>query len=241
MLESLRPIWDTVGALLLAGGGGAIVAIGIFRFTGEAWLNHRFSTKMVQFTHARDQQIERLRFKINELFDRRTKLAQREFETVPQAWSLLVTAHHEVARFLSPLQQYPDLDRMDEQSLQHFLDNLDIPSHEKQRLKNSQRKSDDYRKIDQFRRAMKANNHLYDAFVYYQQNAIFMQDSLREPFDEILELMRMALIEQKINFEMENRPWVRDSIKKFEVDGKLLLARIKSEIQDRLWSPERDD
>ena len=66
------------------------------RFFGESWLNHQFARKMSLFTHEQNQQIERLKLQVNTLFDRATKLHAREFDAVPEAWSLLVDADRHV-------------------------------------------------------------------------------------------------------------------------------------------------
>jgi hypothetical protein len=58
-------------------------AYAFFQFLGRRWLEARFAERLEKFKHDQNQEIERLRYRINALMDRTTKLHQHEFEVLP--------------------------------------------------------------------------------------------------------------------------------------------------------------
>ena len=108
--DILQNIFGAIGALVIAGGGGEVVTIFLMKLFAEGWLNTKFEQQLQSQRHEQDRAIEELRFKINSMFDRKTKLHQREFEIVPEAWSKLVEAHAQTTAFISVLQSFPDVE-----------------------------------------------------------------------------------------------------------------------------------
>src|SRR4051812_28368721 len=94
--EFVDLLLKAAGLLALAGGGAAGLIFGPFRYLADKWLTSKFDQRLKQFKHAQQVEMENLRFKINSLFDRTTKLHQREFEVVPAAWALLVECKNQV-------------------------------------------------------------------------------------------------------------------------------------------------
>ena len=62
-------------------------AYAFFQFLGRRWLEARFAERLEKFKHDQNQEIERLRYRINALMDRTTKLHQHEFEVLPKCLS----------------------------------------------------------------------------------------------------------------------------------------------------------
>lgn len=86
MLEELL---KAIGLLVVAAGGLTAIAYAIFKNLGEKWLDARFDERLAAYKHEQQKELEQVRFKITALLDRATKLHQREFEVLPEAWSLL--------------------------------------------------------------------------------------------------------------------------------------------------------
>jgi hypothetical protein len=75
-----------IGNIVFAGAGGAAVVVGLLKLFGEKWLNTKFEERLATFKHEHQKEIEQLRLRINTLMDRTTKLHQREFDVLPEAW-----------------------------------------------------------------------------------------------------------------------------------------------------------
>lgn len=75
-----------LAGLGITGGLAATIAYGAFQFLAKKWLDERFTERLETFKHAQNQEMERLRYRINALFDRTTKLHQHEFDVLPEVW-----------------------------------------------------------------------------------------------------------------------------------------------------------
>ena len=59
----------------------AAAAYAAFQFLGKPWLDARFAERLEKFKHDQNQEIERLRYRINDfVMDRTTQPHQHEFE-----------------------------------------------------------------------------------------------------------------------------------------------------------------
>jgi hypothetical protein len=110
MFELYRAIEPYLAALGLTALSGAVVFGALFaalKWFGEHWINSKFSERMEAFKYAQQRELEQLKFQINASMDRAVKLHQREFETLPEAWSTLVTAFNSVKALRQPLNHTP--------------------------------------------------------------------------------------------------------------------------------------
>ena len=132
MLKDLAAI---VGVALAGSAAFSGIALWLFKLFGEKWLGAKFAERLEAFKHDQQKEIEHLRFEINKLLDRTTKLHQREFEVLPRAWSLLARSYHSVKSITSALQAYPDIERMTTAHLDEFLSESPLMNWQKDELK----------------------------------------------------------------------------------------------------------
>jgi hypothetical protein len=166
------------GAIILGGGGLSLIAFGIFKWLGEKCLTSKFEEKLAPYKHAQQKELEQLRFRINSLMDRTTKLHQREFDIVPEAWSLLVEAHNTVLSLVASLQQYPDVNRMNASQLDEFVKDSFLTEWQKNELKLAPDKLKYYQKALFWHRLGKGKAACRDEHVHLLKNGIFMSDDL---------------------------------------------------------------
>lgn len=110
-------------------------AYGVFKLLGTKWIDTRFAQRLETFKHEQNQEIERLRFRINALMDRTTKLHQHEFEVLPEVWNKLDIAFAQVRSFTSRLTSYPDLEQMGPAQYAEFLATSAVPEWQKEELR----------------------------------------------------------------------------------------------------------
>jgi hypothetical protein len=89
LYRAIEPYLAALGLTALSAGVIFAALFGAMRWFGESWINSKFSERLEAFKHAQQREIEHLKFQINASMDRAVKLHQREFETVPEAWSSL--------------------------------------------------------------------------------------------------------------------------------------------------------
>lgn len=102
--------WLSHTALWLAGAVG--IAFTAFRFLGSKWIETKFAARLEAYRHEQTKELEELRHKINAAFSRMTKIHEKEFEALPEAWYKLQDALGHISGLTSVVQCYPDLNRM---------------------------------------------------------------------------------------------------------------------------------
>jgi hypothetical protein len=241
VMNALSPLITAVGTVVVAGGGLGLIAYGVLKFFGEKWLNAKFEERLAAYRHAQQQELERLKFKINALMDRTTKLHQWEFEVIPEAWSKLADAHATIQAFISPFQQYPDVNRMSGPHLEEFLKDSQLMEWQKVELREAKDKTSYYSKAIFWHRRTSARNSLNQFHLYLIKNGIFIPESLRSNFSQMDDLLWEALREYLFNEEHEIRPRKREKQELLDENGPALLKAIETDVRSRLWSSHANE
>ena len=221
-------------------GGGTITALSLwlFKLFGEKWLDNKFAERLQAFKHEQQKEIEHLRFEINKLFDRTTKLHQREFEVLPEAWSLLAESYHTVKGLTAGFQSYPDIDRMSAAQMEDFLSKCQLENWQKDELRNAGDKNRYYQDAIFWYRLWDARKTSRGSAIFVLKNGIFMPPALKEKFDQVDELGWAALVEHELNKQHNFRPAQRDALTKFLKEGEPLMKELEAAVKQRLWSSE---
>jgi hypothetical protein len=233
--DVLQNVFSTIGALLVAGGGGAVATWLFLKLFAERWLNSKFERQLQSYKHAQEREIEELRFRINSLFDRKTKLHQREFEIVPEAWGRLVEAHAHVKAFTSYMQSYPDVNRMNPAQFEEFLKDSKLATWQQTELRASGDKNKYYQKARFHQRSSECRHHCHELHVYVKRNGIFLPKELKSAFTTLDDLIFGALIEHEINEEEDMIPKVRKAVKALDDKGQQLLDELELSVRRQMW------
>ena len=65
------------------------VGILFFKLLASKWLENKFDKRLEDHKHKLENEREELKFKINSLLNRVTKIHEKEFEVLPIAWEKL--------------------------------------------------------------------------------------------------------------------------------------------------------
>jgi hypothetical protein len=229
----------SLGKLIAAGGGGAIVSYGLFQRFGKSWLDQHFATRLEQLKHDQQKEIEQVRYQINSQFSRISKIHEKEFEVLPEAWTLLRQAHGAAFQVTSVIRRDPDLSRMSEPQLLEFLTASRLPAFQKTELYElrPQDRNDRYRdaifwvELSDAREAhVKLNNHLV-------LKSIFMTQDLRQKFKAINDALTSVLLEVEIAHDSPGQQF-RSSISETMTRIGKMFDDIESAVQIRLHYDE---
>lgn len=234
-MDTLDPILKFVGSIVLAGGGLTLIVYQAFKHLAAKWLDARFEERLQELRHEQQKEIEQLRYKVSALLDRAVKLHQREFDVLPEAWSKLNDAYWYVRSFVSPLQSFPDVDRMGAAQQEEFIANCQLQEWEKEELRQEREKTKYYQKAIFWHKLHQANEKSRDAYTYLIKNGIFISEDLRQKFSTIHDLFWNALTEHQMNEEHYVRPRSREKIGKLSSDGDELVKTLERDIHERLW------
>jgi hypothetical protein len=182
--EILNWILGNLVAFGVVGSAGVAGGYFVFKLLATKWLDNNFAKRLEAYKHQQQRELEQLRFRINALFDRVTKLHQREFQLLPDAWALLFDALLEMKAFVSSFQTHPDLDKMKPSQFAEFVEACPLATWEKDELKSSGNKTKYYQDHifwHQYRTASKASN---DSHTFLRKNGIFIERTLKERFQK---------------------------------------------------------
>lgn len=100
-MNYLDPVFSIVGRLIIAGGGGALIAFLMLRAFGKGWLDSYFSAKatklkaeqdtaLAELKRVHDATLKDVQAVIDKDLHRARKLYHREFDVLGEAWMLAV-------------------------------------------------------------------------------------------------------------------------------------------------------
>lgn len=237
---------ETIKNVLALAGGGAIVIAAIagfsywlFKLFSEKWLTAKFNERLEDYKHKQQRELEELKFKINALMDRTTKLHQREFEVLPEAWGKLIDARGHVLSITSPLQQYANLDVMTQHQLSEFLEQSPVANWQKEEIKVATGKTEHYKKAYDWHRYVEAIEKNRDFYAYLRKSGIFIREEIKVDFDAIGDLMHEALVEHEMHLQHPiYGPDSRKSRTKFLNENDGMVKDLEKKVQARLWDSQ---
>lgn len=238
-MELLSTLFAFIGYLVVGVGAVGAFVWWLFRTFSEKWLNAKFEERLAAYKHEQQKELEHLKFSINAQMDRATKLHQKEFEALPEAWARLMDAHGIIAGVVSRYQSTPDLTRMRPDQQEDFIANSKLLEWQRQLVRDAQDKNSAYRdQIEPFKiaRARKASGKFY---LYFRKNGIFIREPIKQGFDELDQLMLAALSEHEMNFQHQTREF--KSIDRLASDGEKMVKALEAEVQKRLWDSTRQE
>lgn len=236
--STIEPYLAAVGLSAVGFGGVFLAAFGAMKLFGDRWVTAKFNERLEAFKHGQQREIETLKFSFSAAMDRASKLHQREFETLPDAWSTLIDGFNSVLAFTAAFQSYPDIGRMSDPELDEFFLDKEFSKSSEIEIRSSENKNKALQRAIFWLRHGKATDKLREHHVLILKKGIFMSSDIKARFVAIGDLSWDALSEHRLKYELEEygeRP-KRDALDKV---GNKLVNELETIIRDRLWSDVR--
>lgn len=233
-------VYEVVGKIVAYGGGSVAIAYGAFTFLGKKWIENIFQKQLEDFRHEKNTEIENLRYKINSLLSRVTKIHEREFEALPQAWSKLHDALEIISWFTSPYQQYPDLNRMSDDEINHVLKNCDLQEFQKEELRKTKDKTEYYKEKIFWANLNKSRNVYSEFHKYLTRNRIFLSQDLRENFMKVDGILWESLIKREVGEEAKDNKMIIEAYRDIRDQVNPIVLEIERQVQERLKYSEAE-
>jgi len=132
----------------------------------------------------------------------------------------------------------PNLDKMTEPQLDHFLSKSPLADWEKNELKAAEAKTLYYASRIVLHE-MNDTLLVYNGYgLFVRKNGIFIERGLLAKFHAIEKLMIEALTEQKTNLSRQQLTWNWEKQAALEKEGRYLLDALEREVQARLWNAD---
>lgn len=154
-----------IGEALLASG----VVYALFALLGKGWIENQFAKRLKAYEREQQEILEQYKYQINSVFNRITKIHEKEIEVLPNAWQKLQNAHGHLARLIQPFRIEREISQMNEEQFKVY-----------------QREYDEI------------SNYVMDFHNYLLNNSIFLSPDLYAQFKAVDELFHSALIKSDI-------------------------------------------
>lgn len=236
-------VFEYIGKALVVGGGASFVAYQAFKHFAAKWLDARFEKNLQRLVHDQNKELERLRSDLTKAFDRATKLHQREFEVLPKTWDDVSEAYWATASLVSPLQTMPDLSSMQEKQLANFLAQSELEDWQKDEVLEASDKTKKYGELIYWHKLSRVTQAHRLADIALSRGGIFVHDNIREKLQAVLDLVRGALIEDRMNHEDPPSRYnerLHSDIDRIRSEGKKWMEEAEALIKARLWDQSPD-
>lgn len=231
------------------GGNAAFLAVAAFlgRAIIRQWLDKNLEGYKQQLHHASQAELEQLRsrnaeqlehsrHRLETLLRQTSKLHEKEFAVLADIWEKLNEALGHVARLVSAVQQYPDLDRMEDDRFESFVGGSQLDETDRASLRRIRRgdRNDAYQERIVWYRLRDAKNACTGLHREIQRNSIFLEPSIRSRFLRIDQLAWDALISREIGHEAGDQKFWLEAGTKLNKEIAPLKTEIESLVQKRL-------
>jgi hypothetical protein len=232
-MDAINRLATLVGYTVVGGSLLIAIALQMFKHWSVKWLDAQFDERLQNLRHAHAQEIEGFRFKISTLLDRATKLHQREFDVLPEAWAKLSDAYWRATALVAPFKELPDLNRMSGPQREEFIAKSRLKEWQKAEVRTAADISAKYNEMNAWYILGDAKSACTDSSRYLGVQGIFVEPELRKKMDRLNQLNWNALIEDETNKQHDMRE--RDQAGALRNEGGPLREELESAIHRRIW------
>jgi hypothetical protein len=226
------------GEVILIGGSSAAVAYLLFQYLGKGWIDARFAERLEAFKHQQAIELSRLKVEVDSALSGTLKIQEREFAIIPDAWHKLTEAYSFTAAVTSPLQSYPDLERMSDAEVLEFLDGIKIRETQKAEIRQAHARARGkiYQEAVFWHTLHGAKKSVGELQNYVIAHGVFLPAQLKKMFQDMVPILHSALVSAEMghahqDFKMQTKAW-----EKVKAEAEPLHSEIEKAIEIRLHS-----
>jgi hypothetical protein len=233
---SSEQTWAVIGQIVAAGGGGAIIAFSIFAFLGKRWIESQFEKRLEEFRSRQNQELEKYKAKIGALFNKITKIHEKEFKILPEAWYKLQNVMGKTSVVSAIFKEYPDVNLIDENDLEHWLTVQGISEIQKKKILSAERikRNEVYQDALFWKQLEDAFKEVYDLHNYLLFNKIFLSKDLFDAFDAIDKRIIDILSDLRYSKEGREHSMYTKALDKFRKFPREDIDKLEKLVQKRL-------
>jgi hypothetical protein len=186
-----------IGQILLAGGGGAVVAYVLISWLGKRWIEDKFAKSLEASKAAHLQELEKFKAQTNALFNQISKIHDKEFEILPNAWFKLHQSLGSLGIVAAMFKEYPDVKRYNDNELHELMQKRNFSESERERIMSADpsERNKSFEEIVFWQDLNIAYEKWTDFHNYLIYNKIFLNLDLFEDFTNIDKRLQNILID----------------------------------------------
>jgi hypothetical protein len=215
----MKEVFEPVGKIVLYGGGPTVIAYLTFAFLGKRTVETWFAKRLKKFE-----------YKLNSIFNRVTKIHEKELEVLPQAWGRLHDLLDSVTQFIRETHRI-SLNNKSTSELEKFLSKQNLSKDEKQIIFESKDKDSCFFRVLS-ERTSKAS---WDFQGYIDKNAIFLSPEIKTKFRKAEDAIRTAwAIRATAETADDRRKAIREACEIIQKEIPPIMTEIEELVQRRL-------
>jgi hypothetical protein len=222
--------------LLAAGGGGAAVAFAIFKGFGAKWMDQRFGAAIERQRHEHASALEHLKLGFSQQLDRSVKLANREFELLPELWRNVVEAEALARLTYIRFSSHSDFAYLSDEDCAAYLQRIEVPEHHQKEILAvpARERNSVFGRSQQLIYQAKAWGAHSTAATNLERASIFIPPDLHSAISEFLDLIRRAIVDGETRSEVPGPRTEFPDAERLRKEGAETLATLRMLVRARL-------
>lgn len=185
---------------LAAGTAAGVFLLALPTKLGDRFLSYQFDRKLAKLKERQDQQIERLREQLRHLEDRGKRSNEKEYEALSDIWGQFVDVQAATERAVVQFLEHPDLQRMNDEDLAHFLNSTELSQEQKKNVSGSADKNRAYSQSVRWMMLSNAHNQIFSLRAALKKRSIFIPEGLVRAYEEGIDLCSKAEVAEFVRF-----------------------------------------
>lgn len=192
-----------------------------------------FDRKLEAYKAEQNEKLAKLQGDIDHLTDRGRLSNEREYIATAKAWESYVDAHYATLQCVASFLSYPDLDRMSDDDLDHFLRSTNFTDRQIGDVKRAQDKNALFSRIAHFHLINKADQALHDAREFILKQSVFIEQGLESLLNQNIDRLTHAWAEERTNFGRRGAE-IYEARQTLLGNGTAWLNELRARVRDRL-------
>lgn len=229
-IEIVERVFGMFGQVVIAGGGGAVVAFLLFKYLGKGWIESQLA-----------KDLELAKAEIGLLSARKLKLHDREYVVFPKIWSKLNKAYASLGRAVIGFREVPNLDKYSKDEIASWLKGSDLSEAEKTRFENEGSDIMALNRILDRRELLAAQRDFFDFHEELTAEKIFLSPDLKGKLEKVGGLLRSSWANKKMDFDgHSSRDFLSAAYKIYEDEAKPVIGEIEEIFRARIFPAAKD-
>ena len=225
--------------IIAAGGGGALIALGVVRVFGEKWLDSKFASRLQDLRHEHERQMETVRLETSRTLDRSARLSEREFEASAEAWALVFDAFARTMGALPGFRQHDDFAKLSDDLARIVADKNGFEAWETAELLNrpQQDRNSYFSERKRAHELRDARVAVRDASNYLARKALFLEQGVHAQLDAFVGSAWRAIVAREIIMEIgaHDADGIQRDDEDFRKNADAQVKELEQLVRRRFW------
>ncbi|GJE41308.1 hypothetical protein [Methylobacterium soli] len=228
--------WNVLGVLGLLFALASVATYWAFKILSTKWLDARFNERLESYKHAQQRELEHLKFEINSLLDRTTKIHQLEFECLPEAWRQVTDAFFYGKELTLSFRSYADITKLVDAEAREVFARHEFSPGTINTILTSPDRQQAYVYATDLKQYNIANEIVNKFRIHLRKYGIFIRPEIRSGFEKLEIIIAEAMTERMISFQKLGKSDRWDRSERLHSEGDEAYKALEKAVQDRLWN-----